>query len=33
MYLNEFLKEHAKGEEQDRKIQEEEATIAGLKSE
>jgi len=33
MLLNEFLKEHAKGEEQDRKIQEQETTIAGLKSE
>jgi hypothetical protein len=31
MLLNEFLKEHAKGEEQDRKIQRQEATIAQLK--
>jgi hypothetical protein len=32
MLLNEFLKEHRKGEEQDRKIQEQETTIAELKS-
>ena len=32
MLLNEFLKEHHKGEEQDRKIQEQETTIAELKS-
>jgi hypothetical protein len=31
MLLNEFLKEHARGEEQDRKIQEQEATITQLK--
>jgi hypothetical protein len=31
MLLNEFLKEHARGEEQDRKIQEQQATIAELK--
>ena len=31
MLLNEFLKEHAKGEEQDRKIQRQEATITQLK--
>ena len=30
MLLNEFLKEHRRGEEQDRKIQEQEATIAAL---
>jgi Chaperone of endosialidase len=33
MLLNEFLKEHRKGEEQDCKIQEEEAMIAELRSE
>jgi hypothetical protein len=33
MLLNEFLKEHRKGEEQDCKIQEQETTIAELKSE
>ena len=33
MLLNEFLKEHRKVEEQSRKIQEEEATIAQLKKE
>jgi len=32
MLLNEFLKEHRKVEEQDHKIQEQEATIAQLKS-
>ncbi len=32
MLLNEFLKEHRKGEEQDRKIQEQRTTIAELKS-
>jgi predicted RNase H-like nuclease (RuvC/YqgF family) len=32
MLLNEFLKEHAKGEEQDRKIEKQEATIAQLKT-
>ena len=32
MLLNEFLKEHHKGEEQDHKIQKQEATIADLKS-
>jgi uncharacterized coiled-coil protein SlyX len=32
MLLNEFLKEHRKGEEQDCKIQEQETTIAELKS-
>jgi hypothetical protein len=31
MLLNEFLKEHTRGEEQDRKIQEQEETIAQLK--
>jgi hypothetical protein len=31
MLLNEFLKEHAKGEEQDRKIQKQEETITQLK--
>jgi hypothetical protein len=31
MLLNEFLKEHCKVEKQDRKIQEQEATIAQLK--
>src|SRR5262249_18512485 len=31
MLLNEFLKEHAKGEEQDRKIQQQEAIITQLK--
>jgi uncharacterized protein with von Willebrand factor type A (vWA) domain len=31
MLLNEFLKEHARGEEQDRKIQKQEETIAQLK--
>jgi septal ring factor EnvC (AmiA/AmiB activator) len=31
MLLNEFLKEHARGEEQDRKIQKQEATITQLK--
>ena len=33
MLLNEFLKEHRRGEEQDCKIQEQEATIAELRSE
>ena len=33
MLLNEFLKEHRKGEEQDWKIQEQETTIAELRSE
>jgi hypothetical protein len=33
MLLNEFLKEHRKGEEQDCKIQEQETTIADLRSE
>jgi hypothetical protein len=33
MLLNEFLKEHRRGEEQDCKIQEEETTIAELRSE
>jgi hypothetical protein len=33
MLLNEFLKEHRRGEEQDRKIQEQETTIAELGSE
>ena len=33
MLLNEFLKEHRKVEEQSRKIQEQEATIAQLKKE
>ncbi len=33
MLLNEFLKEHHKGEEQDCKIQEQETTIAELRSE
>jgi len=33
MLLNEFLKEHRRGEEQDCKIQEQETTIADLKSE
>ena len=33
MLLNEFLKEHRRGEEQDRKIQEQETTIAELRSE
>jgi trimeric autotransporter adhesin len=33
MVLNEFLKEHRKGEEQDCKIEEQEKTIADLKSE
>jgi hypothetical protein len=33
MLLNEFLKEHRKGEDQDCKIQEQETTIAELKSE
>ena len=33
MLLNEFLKEHRKGEEQDCKIQEQETTIAQLRSE
>jgi hypothetical protein len=32
MLLNEFLKEHRKGEQQDHKIQEQDATIAQLKS-
>ena len=32
MLLNEFLKEHRKGEEQNRKIQEQDITIAELKS-
>ena len=31
MLLNEFLKEHRKGEQQDRKIEELESTIADLK--
>jgi len=33
MLLNEFLKEHRRGEEQDCKIQEQQTTIAELKSE
>jgi len=33
MLLNEFLKEHRKGEEQDRKIQQQQTTIAELRSE
>jgi hypothetical protein len=33
MLLNEFLKEHRKGEEQDCKIQQQETTIAELRSE
>jgi hypothetical protein len=33
MLLNEFLKEHRKGEEQDCKIQEQETMIAELRSE
>ena len=33
MVLNEFLKEHSRGEEQDCKIQEQETTIAELRSE
>jgi hypothetical protein len=33
MLLNEFLKEHRRGEEQDCKIQQQETTIAELKSE
>jgi len=33
MLLNEFLKEHRRGEEQDCKIQEQETTIADLRSE
>jgi Chaperone of endosialidase len=33
MLLNEFLKEHRKGEEQDCKIQEQETTITELRSE
>src|SRR2546430_1106071 len=33
MLLNEFLKEHRRGEEQDRKIQDQETTIAELRSE
>ena len=33
MLLNEFLKEHRKGEDQDRKIQEQETAIAELRSE
>ena len=33
MLLNEFLKEHRKGEDQDCKIQEQETTIAELRSE
>jgi hypothetical protein len=32
MLLNEFLKEHKKGEQQDRKIEELEATVARLES-
>jgi len=32
MLLNEFLKEHRKVEQQDRKMQEQQATIAELKS-
>jgi septal ring factor EnvC (AmiA/AmiB activator) len=32
MLLNEFLKEHARVEEQDRKIQKQEATISQLKN-
>src|SRR5439155_18570543 len=32
MLLNEFLKEHRKGEQQDRKIEELEATVANLQS-
>jgi len=33
MLLNEFLKEHRRGEEQDYKIEEQETTIAQLRSE
>jgi septal ring factor EnvC (AmiA/AmiB activator) len=33
MLLNEFLKEHRRGEAQDRKIQEQQTTIAELRSE
>jgi predicted RNase H-like nuclease (RuvC/YqgF family) len=33
MLLNEFLKEHRKGEEQDCKIQQQESTVAELRSE
>jgi hypothetical protein len=33
MLINEFLKEHRKGEKQDCKIQEQETTIAELRSE
>ena len=33
MLLNEFLKEHRRGEEQDCKLQEQETTIAGLRTE
>ena len=33
MLLNEFLKEHRKVQEQDRKIKEQETTIADLKNE
>ena len=33
MLLNEFLKEHRKGEEQDCKLQEQETTITELRSE
>jgi hypothetical protein len=33
MLLNEFLKEHRRGEEQDCKIQEQETTTAPLRSE
>ena len=33
MLLNEFLKEHRRGEEQDCKIQEQETTIVELRSE
>ena len=33
MLLNEFLKEHRRGEQQDCKIQEQETTIAELRSE
>jgi hypothetical protein len=33
MLLNEFLKEHRRGEEQDREIQNQETTMAELRSE
>ena len=32
MLINEFIKEHRKGEQQDRKIEELEATVATLQS-